>query len=154
MNPNNKKNEEIGERLVYLRKALEINQGELAKKLGYSSGNGLSMMEKGKTPLREHHCLILQTFFNVNIEWLKTGRGEMFLSENNNNALNQINMSVKRKEEQIRADRIIGEKLRKYRVLNKISQREVAQLWKVQPNSISGYEAGALCFQRTFKAWC
>jgi transcriptional regulator with XRE-family HTH domain len=69
---------EIGERLFQLQNALKKKQREFAADLGFKSGNGLSMIQKGKNPLQADHCKILELTFNVNIDWLKTGTGEMF----------------------------------------------------------------------------
>lgn len=88
----NIENTEIGERLIDIRKALDIKQGLFAAKLGFASGNGLSMIEKGRNPLRETHCKILEFTYNVNIEWLKTGNGEMFLN-NTVNTIKQLNIN-------------------------------------------------------------
>lgn len=82
MNINKKKNEEIGERLISVRKALNKSQAVFAVDLGFKTGNGLSMIEKGNNPLQVAHYIILQNVFNVNIEWLKTGAGKMFLNDN------------------------------------------------------------------------
>jgi transcriptional regulator with XRE-family HTH domain len=69
---------EIGERLFHLQNVLKKNQRELAADLGFKTGNGLSMIQKGKNPLQANHCKILELTYNVNIDWLKTGIGEMF----------------------------------------------------------------------------
>lgn len=69
---------EIGERLFHLQNALKKKQRELAADLGFKTGNGLSMIQKGKNPLQANHCKILELTYNVNIDWLKTGIGEMF----------------------------------------------------------------------------
>lgn len=45
---------------------------------------------------------------------------------------------------QVETDKKIGKKLREYRIINKISQREIADLWGIKPNSIAGYESGAV----------
>ena len=69
---------EVGERLVSVRKALNKKQQDFAVEMGFSSGNGLSMVELGKTPLQSVYYKLLNLAFNVNPEWLKYGTGEMF----------------------------------------------------------------------------
>jgi len=71
----------IGERLVEIRKSLTITQGDFARSLGFSSGNGLSMIELGKTQLQPVYYKVLESTYNVNIEWLKTGEGDMFINK-------------------------------------------------------------------------
>jgi transcriptional regulator with XRE-family HTH domain len=64
-------------RIRVVCKALNINQGTFAKRIGLTQ-TGMSMIMVGKTNLTEKNIKIICATFNVNEEWLRTGQGEMF----------------------------------------------------------------------------
>lgn len=70
----------INERFIELRKACRKNQSEFAKVLGLSR-SGVTSIETGQRKVTEKHLIMLDNWdeYNVNIEWLRTGKGEMFL---------------------------------------------------------------------------
>lgn len=65
------------ERIRAIRKALKLNQVEFAKRLGMQS-TALSMIEVGENTLTEKNIRLLCLTFNINENWLRTGKGEMF----------------------------------------------------------------------------
>lgn len=70
----------INERFKELRKACKKNQTEFGKILGLSV-SGISDIEVGRRSVTDKHLIMLSNWdeYNVNIEWLRTGDGEMFL---------------------------------------------------------------------------
>lgn len=70
----------INERFIELRKACKKNQTEFAKILGLSR-SGVTAIETGQRNVTEKHLVMLSNWdeYNVNIEWLRTGTGNMFL---------------------------------------------------------------------------
>lgn len=72
--------EAINERFIELRKACKKNQSEFSKVLGLSR-SGIADIETGRRNVTEKHLIMLDNWdeYNVNIEWLRTGQGEMFL---------------------------------------------------------------------------
>lgn len=68
----------IGERIKFLRKELNLTQEEFGAKIGVK-GNTVTGYERGtRTPsdsIINYVCLI----FNVNQTWLRTGEGDVFL---------------------------------------------------------------------------
>ena len=70
----------INERFIKLRKACKKNQTDFANILGISR-SGVGDIETGRRNVTEKHLLMLKHWdeYNVNIEWLRTGVGEMFL---------------------------------------------------------------------------
>lgn len=70
----------INERFIELRKACKKNQSEFSKILGLSR-SGVTAIETGQRKVTEKHLLMLSNWdeYNVNIDWLRTGDGEMFL---------------------------------------------------------------------------
>ena len=80
-----KKKETPNDRIKILRKALKMDQAKFASKIGLSA-SAMSRIEIGETTLTEHKLLLIclpghfienQT---INDDWLRTGRGDMFLS--------------------------------------------------------------------------
>ena len=69
------------ERLKQLRKALNIKQGDFAKKISTTQGH-ISDIENGRKNLSDRTirliCLEKWNGNSVNEEWLRTGKGEMF----------------------------------------------------------------------------
>jgi transcriptional regulator with XRE-family HTH domain len=66
-------------RLKAIRKALHLNQKCFAEQIGLNQ-NSLSMIEKNHTPVTEKNVKLVCATFNVNEQWLRMGRGEMFCS--------------------------------------------------------------------------
>jgi transcriptional regulator with XRE-family HTH domain len=67
------------DRIKAVRMALGINQGEFAKRIGLTQ-TAMSMIVVGKSKLTEKNIKLICVTFNVNEEWLRTGKGEMFCS--------------------------------------------------------------------------
>lgn len=70
----------INERFKELRKACKKNQTDFGKILGLSV-SGVSDIEVGRRSVTDKHLIMLSNWdeYNVNIDWLRTGNGEMFL---------------------------------------------------------------------------
>lgn len=65
-------------RIKELRGVLELSQIEFSKRLGLSQSS-LAMIEVGKRTFSDKHIKLICSEFHVNEEWLRTGKGEMFL---------------------------------------------------------------------------
>ena len=72
--------DDINARFRELRKACNKNQTDFGKVLGLSV-SGISAIEAGQRSVTEKHLVMLSNWeeYNVNIDWLRTGNGEMFL---------------------------------------------------------------------------
>lgn len=70
----------MNERFKELRKALGLTQSEFGKILGLST-SGVSEIEAGRRKVTEQHLIMLSNYKKkiINIEWLRTGYGEMFV---------------------------------------------------------------------------
>ena len=70
----------MNERFMKLRKACGKNQSEFAKILGLSR-SGVTAIETGQRNVTEKHLIMLSNWkeHNINIDWLRTGKGDMFL---------------------------------------------------------------------------
>lgn len=70
----------MNERFKELRKALGLTQGEFGKILGLST-SGVSEIEAGRRKVTGQHLIMLSNYKKkiINIEWLRTGDGEMFV---------------------------------------------------------------------------
>lgn len=74
--------ETAGQRLRAIRKELNMTQEQLAQRLGIGKA-ALSMIETGKAGLSTRNKNILVQDFNVNAEWIDSGKGKMFNAEPN-----------------------------------------------------------------------
>lgn len=72
--------ENANERLKALRISCNKSQEEFGKILGLSK-SGVSEIENGRRNVTEQHLIMLKNYTekSINIEWLRTGEGEMFL---------------------------------------------------------------------------
>ena len=70
----------INIRFKEMRKTCKKTQAEFGKVLGISS-SGVADIETGRRNVTEKHLIMLSNWdeYNVNIDWLRTGSGEMFL---------------------------------------------------------------------------
>ena len=76
---------QIYQRFMQLRKFLKMTQSEFGKELGRTK-MAISYYEKGERSIDNSVLLLLQEKFNVNIDWMRTGVGSMFLSDNEKKA--------------------------------------------------------------------
>lgn len=75
----------VCQRFTELRKCLKMTQSEFGKELGRTK-RSIIFYEKGERSIDNSVLLLLQEKFNVNIEWMRTGQGSMFLSDNEKKA--------------------------------------------------------------------
>ena len=67
----------LKDRIKTLRKVLDLTQQEFADKLGIKR-NTVATYETGKSNPSDAAVLLICKTFNINEEWLRTGKGEMF----------------------------------------------------------------------------
>ena len=75
-------------RLLELRHALCLTQKEFGEKIHISKGY-VTSLEKGRQSLNERIIKLLSDTYGVNPEWLKHGKGAMFL-EGRDNQIDEI----------------------------------------------------------------
>lgn len=77
---NKESNKNKKDRVVYLlRKSLNLSQESFGQKIGVSK-SAISRMESGDYDITDTMSKVICSTFNVNEEWLKTGKGDMFLT--------------------------------------------------------------------------
>jgi len=69
--------DEISSRIACLRKALGLRQNTFGARLGMGRST-LSMIESGKNAVTEQNIRLISLTFNVNEDWLRSGKGPMF----------------------------------------------------------------------------
>ena len=107
-----KDNYGIGERIFAIRRKLKLSQQEVADKVGVSRPS-LSQMETGTIAVSLHAIMKFVSLFNTTYEWLLTGKGDMFASEEERlehldpkilqEKINYLEQLLKTKEELIHA---------------------------------------------------
>lgn len=70
-------NESINARFRQMREKLNKSQSEMGEDLGLKQG-AISKMEREGGTITEANLKLLENIYRANIEWLKTGIGEMF----------------------------------------------------------------------------
>ena len=71
----------MNERIKILRKSLGLTQQNFAIRIGMKQ-NSIALIESGRNT-SDQTILSICREFNVNEEWLRTGKGEMFNSNDN-----------------------------------------------------------------------
>lgn len=67
-------------RIYDLRKSLGLTQAEFGERIGYKP-TAIGMWERGERSVADSTVLLICNEYNVNEEWLHTGKGEMFSSK-------------------------------------------------------------------------
>ena len=68
------------ERLALARKTLKLTQRELAEKISVATGY-VASMEIGNRKVNPRIMKLLSSIYNVNLQWLESGEGEMFYTD-------------------------------------------------------------------------
>jgi len=76
----------LGDRVKFIRKQYDYTQEEFSQKIGISRTR-LSEIEKGENP-NESVLIAISKVFNIDLNWLKTGIGEMYDTNNIDKLLN------------------------------------------------------------------
>ena len=91
--------ETINDRFKQVRLLLNMSQEEFGKSIGLSK-SGVSNIEKGERGLRDTYINVICTQFNINSQWLRTGKGQPMLAdafssyENFENYLKSVGYSI------------------------------------------------------------
>lgn len=83
----------VKDRFKSVRKSLSFTQKEFADKLN-KDVTTIQYYEYGKLNITDGVLLNLQEKFNVNIDWMRTGQGSMFLSEKKESAVSNIDKGL------------------------------------------------------------
>lgn len=68
----------MNERIKQLRKEINISQEEFGKRIGIGK-TSVSKIETGENSPSEQTIMLMCREFNVNEEWLRNGKGDMFI---------------------------------------------------------------------------
>ena len=72
----------MNQRLKEVRQTLNMSQAKFAKALSMSNGY-VAQVELGNTKVNDRIIKLMHFILNVNEEWLRTGKGDMFEEEPN-----------------------------------------------------------------------
>jgi len=70
----------VNERLAHVRKTLKLTQREFAEKISVATGF-IASMEIGDRKVNPRIMKLVSSIFNINLQWLETGEGEMFYTD-------------------------------------------------------------------------
>ena len=74
----------IGSRIKAIREYFHLSQIVFSKKLKYTDSSTITNIEKGKATLSAKRLLLINELYNVDLNWLLTGSGNMFLPHRKN----------------------------------------------------------------------
>lgn len=97
----------MDERLKKLRKMLDMTQQEFADKVGIKR-NTIAQYEIGRNIPIDAVIISICREFNVNEEWLRTGKGEMFLPINRNTEIAKLTRTLLNEESDSFKNRLVG----------------------------------------------
>lgn len=80
----------MNERLAAVRKAAGLTQKDFGSRLGGLSQNYIWMIEKGERIPSNRTIMDICREFSVSEEWLRTGRGEMFIQKTESEELSEF----------------------------------------------------------------
>jgi transcriptional regulator with XRE-family HTH domain len=101
----------VYEQIKQLRKSLGMSQEKFAKEIGLTK-NFISLVETGQRNLSTQSIKLICQLFNVDVEWLETGKGEMFIQKTENEKIAEFLADVLK----------AGEKDQRYRFITAISE--------------------------------
>jgi transcriptional regulator with XRE-family HTH domain len=73
-------NDTVNQRIKKLRKALKLTQNEFSSVITISSGQ-LACIETEKRVVNDRTIKLICDSFKINSEWLKTGKGEIYIED-------------------------------------------------------------------------
>ena len=77
----------MNDRISLIRKEARLTQEEFGKKIGGLSRNYIWMIEKGERVPSDRTISDICRIFDVSEEWLRTGKGDMFIQKTKDEAL-------------------------------------------------------------------
>ena len=84
----------INERIKELRKSLGLTQTEFGRKIGIVQGH-LTGIENGKKSVTESTIKVICSVYGASENWMRTGKGEMFVRTNGENIYNAVRIFKK-----------------------------------------------------------
>lgn len=124
-------------RLKDIREFYNLSQQEMADSLNLSK-NGYWYYETGKRIPRAEELSFLKDIYNININWLLTGEGEMFLKDNKNSLDRQNDETVFEKSSQL------GKRLQDIQDKHNFLDSEMAKLLKISEKDYMKIKLGKL----------
>lgn len=97
----------MNERLKKLRKSLDLTQQKFADALGMKQ-NTIAQYEMGRTSPSDAIIISICREFNVNEEWLRTGKGEMFLPVDRDTEIAKLTRILLNEESDSFKNRLVG----------------------------------------------
>lgn len=114
------------ERIRQLRKQLKFNQTEFGEKVGVK-GNTIGNYELGLRNPSEAVIFSICREFNVNEEWLRTGKGEMFIHRTRTEKITDFAADILKEEEESFRRRLVEAladlEIEEWELLEKIAEK-------------------------------
>jgi transcriptional regulator with XRE-family HTH domain len=125
----------IGERIRKLRKIVGLTQIQFGKILKTPDSN-IRKWEKGEALPNVEKLLLMQQNFGVNLNWLLTGKGKMFLEEDRDNRIDKEILNLLNNEPDVEKKKALLEFLKKVWVSEQHSSLEKSSHQKQKNDKI------------------
>lgn len=96
----------MNERMKELRKAMNLSQEKFGELLGITK-SGVSDIESGRRKVTDQHVIMLGTN-GVNEEWLRTGKGSMFIPKSKDEEIAEMLADIQKPGEDSFKHRLIS----------------------------------------------
>lgn len=83
----------MNKRIEKARKTLSMTRAAFGAQMGVS-GDVINNLERGRVEAKEHMVMLICQTYGVNEEWLRTGEGEMFLSDEEETDLAKLTLDI------------------------------------------------------------
>jgi transcriptional regulator with XRE-family HTH domain len=131
----------VNERFALVRKTLKLSQRELAEKIRVRPVQ-VSNMETGSRRVDPRIMEYLSSAFNINLQWLETGKGEMFY-ETTEDEIEMNRRTISHDKRQVYETLLpVNERLTLARKTLKLTQREMAERISVSTGFVGTMETG------------
>ncbi len=96
----------MNERMKELRKAMNLSQEKFGELLGITK-SGVSDIESGRRKVTDQHVIMLGTN-GVNGEWLRTGKGSMFIPKSKDEEIAEMLADIQKSGEDSFRHRLVS----------------------------------------------
>ena len=120
----------MNERIKQIRRELGLTQTEFAERIGLKQ-NSIALIESGKRNISDQAVLSICREYGVNEEWLRTGDGDKFIPESNDEL-----EALAKKYNLSNADQVLIEKY--VNLTHQRSWSESSRRWKIGKKKKAG----------------
>lgn len=97
----------MNKRIEATRKHYGLTRAAFGERIGVS-GDVINNLERGRVEIKDHIIRLICMEYNVNEEWLRTGKGEMFIDISHEEEIADLTLKLLREEPDSFKNRVIS----------------------------------------------